>query len=42
MDIGKEKKKIIVEPIENPIPQKEPNEPQPAKEPAQPKEPVKV
>lgn len=41
MDIGKEKEKITVEPIVNPVPKREPA--QPPREPVEPKkEPVKV
>ena len=38
MDIGKEKRTIIVEPVENPVPEREPAKapPPPEKVPAQP------
>lgn len=40
MDIGKEKKKITVEPVRNPVPDKNPT---PATPPVEPKkEPVKI
>lgn len=41
MDIGKEKEKITVEPLENPVPPKEAPLPTPEREPVQPK-PEKV
>jgi hypothetical protein len=43
MEIGKEKEKITVEPIRNPVPSKEPvPEREPVKTPEPKKEPVKV